>query len=287
MDHLSGGRVTLGVGYGWNRAEAEDHGVDFARRRAIVAEHLAAMEAIWSCDEAEFHGEFVDFGPTWSWPKPVQQPRVRTLVGGGATETVLAAAAALDGWIPIGGSGLGTRAPPPARAGRAGRPRSGRSERGPLRDHRGEGQARALREPRRDRGRAAHPGRRRALGPGRARGTRPARPVRGHTGAGMTDLIDDTTPRLGQHHAAAQDHQRGRPHRRAAPPVGHLAPGPVPRPRTQGGAPGHRGDGAHRGRHLPPDASTPTGRRPTAGSTRTSSTSTSATSPPSASTATT
>ena len=74
LDHLSGGRVTLGVGYGWNRAEAEDHGVDFGRRRAVVGEHLAAMEAIWSHDEAEFHGDFVDFGPTWSWPKPVQQP---------------------------------------------------------------------------------------------------------------------------------------------------------------------------------------------------------------------
>ena len=107
------------------------------------------MEAIWSRDEAEFHGEFVDFGPTWSWPKPLQQPRVRTLVGGGATEAVLAAAAALDGWIPIGGSGLGARAPPPARAGRAGRPRPGRAQHGPLRHHRGEGQARALRQPRR------------------------------------------------------------------------------------------------------------------------------------------
>ncbi len=111
LDHLSGGRVTLGVGYGWNRAEAEDHGVDFARRRAVVAEHLAAMEALWSCDEAEFHGEFVDFGPTWSWPKPVQQPRVRTLIGGGSGDAVLTAAAAVDGWIPIGGSGLGTALP--------------------------------------------------------------------------------------------------------------------------------------------------------------------------------
>ena len=121
LDHLSGGRVTLGVGYGWNRAEAEDHGVDFARRRAVVGEHLAAMEAIWSSDQAEFHGEFVDFGPTWSWPKPVQHPRVRTLLGGGATETVLAAAAALDGWIPIGGSGLALHPRLHALAERAGR----------------------------------------------------------------------------------------------------------------------------------------------------------------------
>jgi probable F420-dependent oxidoreductase len=107
LDHLSNGRVTLGVGSGWNRTEAEDHGVDFGRRRAVVREHLAAIEAIWSNDQAEFHGEFVDFGPTWSWPKPRQQPRVRTLVGGGASDTVLRTVAEIaDGWIPIGGSGL-------------------------------------------------------------------------------------------------------------------------------------------------------------------------------------
>ncbi len=49
----------------------------------MVREHLAAMEAIWSTDQAEYHGEFVDFAATWSWPKPLQQPRVRVLVGGG------------------------------------------------------------------------------------------------------------------------------------------------------------------------------------------------------------
>jgi probable F420-dependent oxidoreductase len=112
LDHLSGGRVTLGVGFGWNRAEAEDHGVAWPRRRAVLREHLAAMEAIWSIDQAEFHGEFVDFGLTWSWPKPVQQPRVRTLVGGGANEAVFTAVVeCADGWIPIGGSGLGAAIP--------------------------------------------------------------------------------------------------------------------------------------------------------------------------------
>ena len=112
LDHLSGGRFSLGVGVGWNRAEAEDHGVDFGRRYEVAGEHLDAMEAIWSSDQAEFHGEFVDFDPTWSWPKPVQQPRVRTLVGGGATETVFAAVAErADGWIPIGGRGLAEALP--------------------------------------------------------------------------------------------------------------------------------------------------------------------------------
>lgn len=112
LDHLSSGRVTLGVGVGWNRTEAEDHGVDFGRRWFVVREHLAAMEAIWSAEQAEFHGEFVDFGPSWSWPKPVQQPRVRTLIGGGARESVFAAVVGFaDGWLPIGGGGLSETLP--------------------------------------------------------------------------------------------------------------------------------------------------------------------------------
>ena len=78
----------------------------------MVREHLAAAEAIWSADQAEYHGEFVDFGPTWSWPKPAQQPRVRTLVGGGANDAVLTAVVeSADGWIPIGGSGLAAAIP--------------------------------------------------------------------------------------------------------------------------------------------------------------------------------
>ena len=123
LDHLSGGRVTLGVGFGWNRTEAEDHGVDCASPARGSPRAPGGHGGHWSAEQAEYHGEFVDFGPTWSWPKPVQQPRVRTLVGGGANEAVLAAVVGCaDGWIPIGGSGLGAAIPqlhalaePPAR----------------------------------------------------------------------------------------------------------------------------------------------------------------------------
>ena len=112
LDHLSGGRFTLGIGFGWNRAEAEDHGVDFARRHAIVREHLLCMQALWSQEQAEFHGEFVDLPPAWAWPKPVQQPRVRVLIGGGSGDAVLRAVADYaDGWMPIGGSGLADAIP--------------------------------------------------------------------------------------------------------------------------------------------------------------------------------
>lgn len=112
LDHLSGGRVVLGVGFGWNRAEAEDHGVDVARRREVARDHVRCMQALWSMEQPEYHGEHVDLPPCWSWPKPRQQPRVRTLVGGGATDAVLAAVADYgDGWLPIGGSGLAAAIP--------------------------------------------------------------------------------------------------------------------------------------------------------------------------------
>lgn len=112
LDHLSGGRVVLGVGFGWNRAEAEDHGVDFDRRRDVARDHVHCMEALWSMDRPEYHGDHVDLPPCWSWPKPRQQPRPRILVGGGATDSVFDAVAEYaDGWLPVGGSGLAGAVP--------------------------------------------------------------------------------------------------------------------------------------------------------------------------------
>ncbi|HTZ08072.1 MAG TPA: TIGR03619 family F420-dependent LLM class oxidoreductase [Acidimicrobiales bacterium] len=108
LDRLARGRIVLGVGYGWNRAEAADHGVDFARRRDIAREKLLCMRALWSEEEAEFHGDHVELPPCFAWPKPVQQPRLRTLFGGAAGPALAAAVAELgDGWMPIGGAGIG------------------------------------------------------------------------------------------------------------------------------------------------------------------------------------
>jgi len=107
LDRLSGGRFVLGMGYGWNRDEADAHGVDFSERRAVAREKLLCMQALWSTDEAEFHGAHVSLPPSFSWPKPVQQPRVRTLIGGGAGPALFAAIAEYaDGWMPIGGAGV-------------------------------------------------------------------------------------------------------------------------------------------------------------------------------------
>jgi probable F420-dependent oxidoreductase len=107
LDLVSGGRFVFGIGFGWNHEEMENHGVDVKRRRARCREHMLAMQALWRDDVAEFHGEFVDFEPSWQWPKPVQRPRIRTLIGGAPGPKMFAHIAEYaDGWIPIGGAGL-------------------------------------------------------------------------------------------------------------------------------------------------------------------------------------
>jgi len=107
LDRLSAGRLVLGIGYGWNQDEMESHGVDPKRRRAHVREVMLAMQALWSQEVAEFHGEFVRFEPCWQWPKPLQQPRPPVLLGGAPGPTLFAHIAEYgDGWIPVGGAGL-------------------------------------------------------------------------------------------------------------------------------------------------------------------------------------
>jgi probable F420-dependent oxidoreductase len=105
LDHLSGGRFVLGIGFGWNEDEIEHHGIGMKERRDVTREHVLAMRALWTDDEAEFHGERVDFSPSWSWPKPTAGPPV--LIGGAAGPKLFAAIAEYaDGWIPIGGAGV-------------------------------------------------------------------------------------------------------------------------------------------------------------------------------------
>jgi probable F420-dependent oxidoreductase len=107
LDFLSGGRVVVGIGYGWNHEEMENHGIDVRRRRALVREKMLAMQELWSKEVAGYAGEFVRFEPSWMWPKPVQQPRPPVLIGGGPGPTLFAHVAEYaDGWIPIGGAGV-------------------------------------------------------------------------------------------------------------------------------------------------------------------------------------
>jgi probable F420-dependent oxidoreductase len=105
LDVLSNGRVSVGVGAGWNREEMRNHGTDFERRWLLMRERTEAMKAIWTDDEAEYHGELVDFDPIHSWPKPVQRPHPPIHVGGAVPGGINRAVRYGDGWIPLMGRG--------------------------------------------------------------------------------------------------------------------------------------------------------------------------------------
>ncbi|MFI8828326.1 LLM class F420-dependent oxidoreductase [Streptomyces sp. NPDC053431] len=107
LDHLSGARFTLGVGYGWNREEAADHGVTWATRRELGADRLDLMRALWAPDPTAHEGAFGhSVRPSEAWPKP-RGGAPRILLGGAAGPRLFAQIAArADGWMPIGGRGL-------------------------------------------------------------------------------------------------------------------------------------------------------------------------------------
>jgi probable F420-dependent oxidoreductase len=99
LDHLSGGRVVLGAGLGWNREELTDHGVDPSLRRTVLRERLEAMRTLWSDEVASYEGAHIRFGPSWMWPKPLQE-RLPVLLGAAGTERNLRwVARSADGWI--------------------------------------------------------------------------------------------------------------------------------------------------------------------------------------------
>jgi hypothetical protein len=100
LDVVSGGRFLFGIGNGWNQDEMENHGTVFATRHKLVRERVEAMKAIWASDAAEYHGEFVDFGPMAARPKPVQRPHPPILIGGAFPYSARRAVRYGDGWMP-------------------------------------------------------------------------------------------------------------------------------------------------------------------------------------------
>jgi len=100
VDRISGGRFMFGIGAGWNVEEMQNHGTDPKTRFRRMRESVEAMKAIWTQDEAEYHGRIIDFDPIWCWPKPVQRPHPPILVGGRGEKVLDRVVAYGDEWIP-------------------------------------------------------------------------------------------------------------------------------------------------------------------------------------------
>ena len=107
LDLISNGRFIFGIGGGWNSEEMEDHGTDFRTRWRLLRENILAMKQIWTADEAEFHGEYVNFDKMWAYPKPLQKPHPPILMGGDGPTTFDRVVEYCDGWMPIGSRNSG------------------------------------------------------------------------------------------------------------------------------------------------------------------------------------
>ena len=100
IDRLSGGRFVFGIGAGWNVEEMENHGTNHATRFKLMRERVLAMKAMWTLEEAAFHGEWVSFDPIWCYPKPAQRPHPPILLGGETDHTLRRVVEFCDGWFP-------------------------------------------------------------------------------------------------------------------------------------------------------------------------------------------
>jgi probable F420-dependent oxidoreductase len=100
LDYVSGGRVEVGIGAGWNTPEIENHGTPFDKRFGVMRERAEAMKAIWENDEATYHGRHVNFDNIMSWPKPVQKPHPPLWIGGLGEKVIDRVLRYGDGWFP-------------------------------------------------------------------------------------------------------------------------------------------------------------------------------------------
>jgi len=105
LDFLSGGRFLFGIGGGWNAEEMENHGARYETRFKLMRERVLAMKALWTQEQAEFHGEFVNFDPVWQHPKPKQRPHPPIYLGGETDHTLKRVVEFCDGWFPRPRSG--------------------------------------------------------------------------------------------------------------------------------------------------------------------------------------
>lgn len=102
LDRLSGGRLQFGVGAGWNEEELANHRpIPWSRRYRALAECVAALRSLWCDEESAFHGEFYDFDPVWSQPKPLQEPHPPILCGTGGKIGTAHAVEWADAWMPM------------------------------------------------------------------------------------------------------------------------------------------------------------------------------------------
>ena len=106
LDCLSGGRFVFGIGGGWNVDEMENHGITYKSRFKRLRETILAAKQLWTQEQGEYHGDFINFDPAFSAPKPRQTPHPPILLGGNTDHTLRRVVEYCDGWLPMGPSNM-------------------------------------------------------------------------------------------------------------------------------------------------------------------------------------
>ncbi len=102
LDRLSGGRLMVGTGVGWNQEEFENISPHpFNRRYAVLRETVEATRAIWTNNKANYQGRYVKFDPVWANPKPLQAGGPKIFLGTMGPLGIQHAARWADGWYPV------------------------------------------------------------------------------------------------------------------------------------------------------------------------------------------
>ena len=101
LDQQSNGRFLFGIGGGWNQPEIENHGTPHDKRFGVMRERIEAMKQLWTEDKAEYAGQYVNFGPSYAWPKPTQKPYPPIHVGGAGLRAIRRVVRYGDGWVPL------------------------------------------------------------------------------------------------------------------------------------------------------------------------------------------
>ncbi|BBZ03439.1 LLM class F420-dependent oxidoreductase [Mycolicibacterium chitae] len=107
LDRLSAGRLLFGMGVGVrSELEVASRNIAWSQRYGALADMVAALDVLWTEDDSSYRGEFFDFEPVWSYPKPHQRPRPPLLVAATGPKALRSCLKWADGWLP-GDAALG------------------------------------------------------------------------------------------------------------------------------------------------------------------------------------
>tara|TARA_A100001037_G_scaffold306693_1_gene354117 strand:+ start:14709 stop:15527 length:819 start_codon:yes stop_codon:yes gene_type:complete len=102
LDMYSNGRFIFGVGTGSIKEEAILFNSDFDHRWTQAKENIEALKELWTKDKSEYHGQYYNFNPVYSYPKPISKPHPKVLLGSMVDKAFRRIVDYADGWIPIG-----------------------------------------------------------------------------------------------------------------------------------------------------------------------------------------